>query len=315
MACITVFKAGGDVNLAKKQGLGVILYYTGMGLANNFIDSFVKQKYGIDINMRYKNQKGEIRKVFESVDFTRWDLLSEEDWNKMGDKLGIPRDIPDRDTTIKAEVNKILVRARAWKLVLGATFAATGVGFIAKSDAWKTLLTNKAAIAESFKNVFTKLKPAAETVNNAGAMKQIGSRIVNFGKQLGITFKTQFIDNFIKAAKELPKSKLGKGFAAACIILPIVALINLIASPNRKRVYLSKAEAMPFATKVSNDALLREQLASKINPNNKDYEELYNKLAQNPVPANTVAPNTQVAQTNTAPTPFDWFEQHMRMGV
>lgn len=302
------FRQGGDRTLAKKQGLGVVFYYSGMALANNFVDSFVKHKYGVDLNLKYRNEKGEIRKVFESVDFTRWDLLTDKDWEVMGDRLGIPRDVPDRDTSIKEEVHKILVRARAWKLVLGATFAATGAGFLARSETWNTLLANNTAFKTAFKNIFA---------GNTG--KPVLRRLGEFKTQLFSTVKSEVIDKLVTAFKELPKTSLktkfgtiptGKIAIAALIALPLLAIINLIKSPNKNKVYLTKAEAMPLSSKVDQDAALRQHLENKINPNNVDYEALYNKIATAPVAP--VQPNQ--AQVNYAPSPYDVFEAFMRGG-
>ncbi|MEW5820449.1 MAG: hypothetical protein AB1782_09690, partial [Cyanobacteriota bacterium] len=294
------FRQGGDKLLAKKQGVGVVLYYAGMGLADSFVDSFVKHKYGVDLDLKYKNMNGEIRKVFESVDFTRWDLLTEKDWNQMGDKLGIPRDVPDRDTAIKDEVHKIIVRARAWKLVLGAAFAATGTGFIARSDVWKTLFKNNAAIKTAAKNVF-----AAKT-----GMPLMG-RVANFGKQLWSSFRHEVVGNFAQACKSLPNKLPGRIAIAAVIGLPLLAIINLLKSPSKNKVYLTQQEAMPFASKVTQDEALRAHIESNINPNKVDYESLYTQIAKMPAQA---IPGQQIAQTNFAPSPFDAFEAFMRGG-
>lgn len=302
------FRQGGDHNgIAKKQGVGILLYYAGMGLADNLIDGFVKHKYAIDLDLKYKNEKGEIRKVFESVDFTRWDLLTDKDWEKIGDRLGIPRDIPDRDTTIKAEIHKIQVRARAWKLVLGATFAATGVGLISKHDCWKSLGANSKALATTFKGIFNN-KNGVKLATRLGDFKtQLWGQVKGLGSKFAQSFKAM-------PAVTIGKFPMGKVAIGAIIALPIIALWNLMASPNRKRVYLSKQEAMPYASQIAKDDQLRNQIKSQINPNKTDFEELYSKLAT--TPAAPAAPiSTQVAQNSTPTSPFDAFEAFLRGGV
>lgn len=290
------FRAGGDVLTAKKQGVGVVLYYLGMGLGNNFVDSFVKHKYGVDLNLSYKNLDGKVHKVFESVDFTRWDLLTQKDWDEMGDKLGIPRDVVDRDTAVKAEVGKILVKARAWKLTLGATFAGIGAGFLARSNAWEKLFKNIDTLKTSFKGIFNK-------TGSAG----------NFLNTLWSVVKSEVIQPLGSALKELPSTKLGniptgKIAMAALIGLPLLALYNIIKTPNRKKVYLTKEQAMPYAGKFEDNKNIRVNVATSINPNDVDYSDLYNKVASQakaPVaPANI--PGGPVT------TPFDAFEMFMR---
>jgi hypothetical protein len=306
---VACFRAGGDTLLSKKQGVGVALYYSGMALGNNFVNSFVKHKYGIDLDLAYKNDKGETHKVFESLDFTRWDLLTEKDWNQIGDKLGIPQDIVDRDTAVKTEVQKILVRARAWKLVLGALFAATGAGFIARNDAWKKLFGNfqNGSIQTAFKNIFA-----------SNSTHKLGSRIGNFGSTVWGALKEEVGKPFVTALKELPGKKLGnfpigKVTVAALVALPILALINLARTPNKKKVYLTKSEAMPFAAKIEQNPQLRQQVASSIPTNNNvNYENLYSQVAKNTINAGRIQ---QPAQQIAANSPFAVFEAFMRRGA
>jgi hypothetical protein len=301
------FRAGGDIKLAKKQGVGVGLYYLGMGLGNNFINSFVKHKYGVDLDMKYKNDQGEIHKVFESLDFTRWDLLTDDDWNRIGDKLGIPQDVVDRDTAVKAEVQKILVKARAWKLVLGALFAATGAGFIARNKGWENLfqsLGKQGAVRTSFNALMNK--------NNT---KPLMKRLGELKTSVAGAFKSEIVKPFVNAFKELPAKKLGsvpvgKLAIGALIALPIMALVSLIRTPNKDKIYLSKSEAMPFSTKIQNDPALRDQIASKINPNKVDYEQLYTQIATSQLNS-PAAIQTRQAQIDPH-SPFAVFEAFMR---
>lgn len=295
------FRAGGDIKTAKKQGVGIVLYYLGVGLGNNFVDSFVKHKFGIDLNLAYKASDGRIHKVFESVDFTRWDLLEEKDWQLMGDRLGIPRDIVDRDTAIKEEVTKILVKARAWKLVLGSTFAAIGAGFIARNKVWEGLFANSQALKTTFKNLFT------------GSGKSLIDKLKECGSKLVSVFKAEVVSPMIKSLEELPKAKLGNvpvGLIAmlALVALPLYSLISLMKTPSKDKAFLTADEAMPISTKIENDPLLRQQISSQINPNKFDYEALYSQAAK------PVLQSNFINQTRQTSSPFEVFELFMKKG-
>lgn len=301
------FRAGGDIATAKKQGAGVALYYAGIALGNKFVNGFVKQKYGVDLDLAYRAENGSIHKVFESADFTRWDLLKQEDWDKLGDKLGIPRDVVDRDTAVKTEVGKILVKARAWKLVLGATFAATGAGFIARNKGWENLGGNLKAITSNFKNIF-----------NGNSSVSLANKAREFGGSVISGLKSEVVKPIVDSLKDLPTRKLGnvpvgKIALAALVLLPLMSIISLIRTPNRNKTYITKQEAMPDAIQIEKDEQLRKATRDQINPNKTDYEALYTQAAngQNVAAAKVHSAAQQVQDAS----PFDIFEAFMKAGV
>ncbi len=145
-------------NVAKHMALGVGLYYLGAMAAKSIINTTVKLTRGIDLDQSYRkiiptstNQTGafkkdiEYHKVFESVDFTRWDLLYEkgentreinEKYNKLARKYGLKDDkMSDSDSTLKPLIKKTIVMARAWQYVLTALFVSLGIG-MANQKAW-----------------------------------------------------------------------------------------------------------------------------------------------------------------------------------
>lgn len=152
------FKAAASAkNAAKHMALGVGLYYLGAAVAKSIINKTVKLSRGIDLNQPYAkaiststNQTGvfkkdtEYHKVYESADFTRWDLLYKkgdnpkeinENYAKIAKKYGIKEDTNDVDSTVKPLIKKTIVMARAWQYALTAFFVTLGIG-MANQKAW-----------------------------------------------------------------------------------------------------------------------------------------------------------------------------------
>ena len=145
--------------VAKHMALGVGLYYLGAAVAKSIINKTVKASRGIDLNQPYMkviptstNQTGvfkkdfEYHKVFESADFTRWDLLYNKEANdpkeinktysKIAKKYGIKDDANDVDSTVKPLIKKTIIMARAWQYALTAFYVTLGIG-MANQKAWE----------------------------------------------------------------------------------------------------------------------------------------------------------------------------------
>lgn len=146
-------------NVAKHMALGVGLYYLGAAVAKSIINRTVKAARGIDLNQPYAkaiststNDTGvfqkdvEYHKVYESADFTRWDLLYNKEgktpeeinknYAKIAKKYGIKEDANDVDSTVKPLIKKTIIMARAWQYALTAFFVTLGIG-MANQPAWE----------------------------------------------------------------------------------------------------------------------------------------------------------------------------------
>lgn len=158
----------------KKIAVGVGLYYMAVALAKLAIDVPVKYFRGVDLNLPYKKiveskspdssigylkKTKEYHKVFESIDFTRWQLLhNHEDaskpvnyrYDKMAKKFGFEEPLNDSDSALRPYISKTIIMARAWKYILTVPFVALGLG-LAKQNDWGKSFTNvKAAVKDIF---------------------------------------------------------------------------------------------------------------------------------------------------------------------
>jgi hypothetical protein len=150
-----------------RQSIGVALYFLGVAGANHLIDTLYKSRSGVDLNMRYyKASTGDIEKVLSSADFPRLDLLEDEDYERMAQKMKIPEGIADRKKEVQEQLRQIISTARADKLILGNLLAAFGAGYLAQTDAWARLQGpfdgTWRALSEG--NLLTRLKNASLSV-------------------------------------------------------------------------------------------------------------------------------------------------------
>lgn len=240
------FAAGGlkARPLAKQKAAGVLFYYLGAMLAKAAIDAPVKFFKGVDLNRKYEDivdlndrnpdgtskQKSELHDVYESYDFTRWDLLYNErsgrtwdpqyvnsEYESILNKMGLNKDLTDPDSTVKPYVKKIIAASRAWKYLLVAPLAGLALG-LSTSKEWRTFGNN---MGPDFKNALS---------TDGGAIGKI--------RALGRTSRNHFItplkESFTQLWKGIPfETKLGpksaKRLGKAAILAPIasIALANL----------------------------------------------------------------------------------------
>lgn len=152
----------GIVKNVKKLGMGVLMYYAGASLAKTVIDLPVKYFRGVDLNHPYRDvvdlratnaqgispKKKEYHNVFESVDFTRWDLLYNHKqakadkinsaFDEIGKKYGIDENLNDSDSTLKSNIKQTIVMAKSWKYALSVPFVMLGLG-LSKQQPWETV--------------------------------------------------------------------------------------------------------------------------------------------------------------------------------
>lgn len=151
-------KAG---SIGKKMALGVAMYGVAKEASKSLVNVPVKAMTGVDTEMPYakvvegfpkfegdKNTKSiEYHKVFESVEFPRYDLLygkTLEDRNsyydKVAKKLGLGENLASSDKEVKPRLKEIIARSNAAKSISSYMWAATGVG-VAIQQPWDNFFT------------------------------------------------------------------------------------------------------------------------------------------------------------------------------
>ncbi len=135
----------------KKVLLGVLMYYAAREAASAVIDVPMRIFRGIDLNRPYRkitslregnpmnlpsNKKPSNQNIFESTEFTRWDLLYKYDptvkinetFDELAKKFGVQKPLKDADSTLMSKIRKMIIMATSWKTMLSVPFVMTGLG-------------------------------------------------------------------------------------------------------------------------------------------------------------------------------------------
>ncbi len=208
--------------MGKGVAMGVILYAAMKWAASKVINKGTELITGVDMDMPYKKVINELpengrekvvtefHKVFESVDFPRWDLINKEGeengnryefYDKIAkDKLGCDGPLNAPDQVVQPLIKQALTKAMAARSIASFLWAGVGVAIAAQ-------------------------KPFAE-------------EFLNFGRNAGVlnTLKhlpKNFAEVFVKSAKQLWKGSsaksaiVGKGLVLAAAATTVLGLLNV----------------------------------------------------------------------------------------
>lgn len=145
--------------LGGKMALGVLFYGILKSLSKPLVSIPIKMATGINTEQPYAKVIYELpddindtditsiehHKVFESVEFPRWDLLYGNEkkgeklnfrYDKIAKKLGMGENLKDSDQEVKPRIKEVIVKANLAKNISSYLWAATGVG-IAFQKPWE----------------------------------------------------------------------------------------------------------------------------------------------------------------------------------
>lgn len=131
------------------------------------IQAPLKARTGVDIHQRYIDSQGRKKMLHQDPQYDLTDLYSREDLDKMGKKLKVNENLPDRDRFIKQRAKKVAVQGNTlWMLTAG--FASPIISALACNSLEKpinkafevtALKTSDLALNDpNIKNAFNKLK-------------------------------------------------------------------------------------------------------------------------------------------------------------
>ncbi len=76
--------------------------------------------HGFNIRQKYEDNYGRKKMFYQDHQFIPWDLYSDEEINKIGNRLGVPKDIPNRREYIQEKMRKIALQNNTmWMLTAG----------------------------------------------------------------------------------------------------------------------------------------------------------------------------------------------------
>lgn len=216
--------------LGQKMALGVLFYGLAKNISKSFISKPVQMATGIDTERPYAKVIYELpedvndtdiisiehHKVFESVEFPRWDLLYGNEskgekrnyrYDRIAKKLGMGENLNDSDQEVKPRIKEIIVKENLAKTMSSYLWAATGVAF-AFQKPWE----------DFFKVMTFKFWKG----------KEFGQSLKSFGR------------NFVKSAKALYKGEghgatkhAGKALIGISVLSSVLGVINTLSSSHK----------------------------------------------------------------------------------
>lgn len=76
--------------------------------------------HGVNVKKKYKDSFGRVKPFYQDPQFIPWDLYSDKEINKIGDRLNVPKNIPNRRDFIQEKMKKIAVQNNTlWMLTAG----------------------------------------------------------------------------------------------------------------------------------------------------------------------------------------------------
>ena len=141
------FKAS---SIGQKMALGVLFYALMKDISKSFINKPVQMLTGIDTERPYARVIYELpddindtditsiehHKIFESVEFPRWDLLYGDEskgearnyrYDRIAKKLGMGENLKDSDQEVKPRIKEVIIKSNLAKSISSYLWAATGV--------------------------------------------------------------------------------------------------------------------------------------------------------------------------------------------
>lgn len=218
-------KAG---SLGKKMALGVLFYGVAKEASKALINKPVKALTGVDTEMPYakvvegfpkfegdKNTKKiEYHKVFESVEFPRYDLLygegekRNEYYDKVAKKMGLGENLKSSDKEVKPRIKQVVSKSNAAKSLSSYLWAGVGVGL---------------AVQKPWDNFFT-------AMTKGQGLQKVGNCIKSFGRNLVDSSKELWTGgvNPTKVQKYAGKALIGAAVAAT-----VIGVVNTVVSARR----------------------------------------------------------------------------------
>ena len=153
------FAEGEAGKIGNKMALGVVFYGVAKSLSKSLITKPVEWLTGVDTEVPYKKvnyelpddiydtniTSNEYHKVYESVEFPRWDLMYNTPesgeprnayYDKVAKKLGLGEDLKDSDQEVKPRIKEIVVKSKVAQNISSYLWAATGVA-VAFQEPWE----------------------------------------------------------------------------------------------------------------------------------------------------------------------------------
>ncbi len=234
-----VFNAVKPSAAGKKLALGVLFYGLFKNLSKNLVTTPVRMATGVDTEMPYENivyplpkEAGESahievqhqqRKVYDSKEFFRKDLLNREYFDKVAAKVGLGKDLNDSVSEVSPIIQNIVATSNTAKSLSTYAWAAVGVG-LAAQDSWVDFFNayskRKSYVAKADEGFLAKM---------CGKFKVFGENSWNLIKTFGQSFTDGCKSLWCGSPKDTGYMKhAGKGLVGLAAGLTVLLTANTI---------------------------------------------------------------------------------------
>jgi hypothetical protein len=195
--------------LGKKMALGVVFYGLAKQMSKCFVTKPVKWATGVDVNMPYLKvvytqpkfngdtdiMKNEYHKVFESVEFPRWDLLYQDEksgkprnayYDKIAKKMGLGENLKDSDQEVKPKIKSVVTKTTTVVRLTQYMWAGLGVA-LAMQKPWENFFKNINLHFYTVNEFVDKNKDMSFFQKLFKTGKNIGVKTFNLGKSFAYT--------------------------------------------------------------------------------------------------------------------------------
>ena len=84
------------------------------------IQAPLKARTGVDIHQKYIDSQGRKKMLYQDPQYVLTDMYTKEDLNRIGKKLGVSENLPDRDNFIKQRAQKVALQGNTlWMMTAG----------------------------------------------------------------------------------------------------------------------------------------------------------------------------------------------------
>ena len=86
----------------------------------------LQARYGVNVCQKYEDSYGRIKDFYQDPQYTPWDLYSQEDYDMMAKKMGIPDNAKNKNQKVQETAHDIALQANTWWMLTAGL--ASGIG-------------------------------------------------------------------------------------------------------------------------------------------------------------------------------------------
>lgn len=202
--------------------------------------------HGFNVQQQYEDSFGRKKPFYQDAQFLPWDLYSAKEIDKIGDRMGVPKDIPNRRDFIQEKMKKIAIQNNTlWMLTAG--FATPIMSALICNQLEKPLAKPLAAHRNNENNyIINKFKDASKgMISNEIKNKTEKIISVNQNKPLTKDLLNELADaistGFDPRVKKIIAKDLGLMLQSSSSVINDNAINSLVT--NTKKAFLDKGIA------------------------------------------------------------------------